>query len=254
MAGEIRTICGDALEEMAKLPDGCVDMVLCDLPYGTTACKWDSIIPLAPLWEQYQRICKGAFLLNAAQPFTSILVCSNLSEFKYDWVWDKVNRYTNFLHCKKMPLRRHESVLLFGNPFVYNEQVILKRRMGGGPKNTNGDVYNSSAKRAGYTESLELVPHHPHSILSFPAIGNRDPKGLHPTQKPIDLYSYLIRTYTNPGMTVLDCCSGSGTTGVSCVETDRNAILIERDPTYYQIGVDRIAAAQKAKHDQPSLF
>jgi site-specific DNA-methyltransferase (adenine-specific) len=227
---------------MKEIPDGSVDMVLCDLPYGTTQNKWDAVIPFAPLWEQWERVCKGAIVLTAAQPFTSALVMSNPKAFKYAWVWDK-SQITGFLNAKKQPLRRHEDVLVF-----YRQQPTYN------PQFTEGAAYkisrkhgtaNYGAQRANATESDGR--RYPTSILGIPQIRAA---GGHPTQKPTALLEYLIRTYTDEGQTVLDNTMGSGSTGVAAVNTGRNFIGIERDQNYYTIAAGRIAEAQ----GEPTFF
>lgn len=227
---------GDCLERMKQIPDGSVDMVLCDLPYGTTQNKWDSVIPFAELWREYGRICKGAIVLTASQPFTSALVMSNAGMFKYQWIWDK-SQVTGFLNAKKQPLRRHEDVVVFyANQPTYNPQF------------TEGAAYKINRKHAtpNYGAQTENSTEsdgrrYPTSILGIPQ--SRE-KGGHPTQKPVALMEYLIRTYTNEGDTVLDNCMGSGTTGVACANTGRRFIGIEMDDNYYDIAKRRILAAQ----------
>jgi site-specific DNA-methyltransferase (adenine-specific) len=216
--------------------------VLADLPYGTTACKWDSIIPLDTLWREYKRILKprGAVVLTAAQPFTSALVMSNPKWFRCEWIWNK--RFAaNMAQCNKRPMKVHESVLVFApNAERYNPQMIQRTEpitMGG--RNIIGEAAaipdKVLSKRLYWTK-------YPESIIS---ISNRsERRGLHPTQKPVALMAYLIRTYSNPGDLVLDNTAGSGTTGVAAIETGRRAILIEQDADYYRIMCERIAAAQ----------
>ncbi len=226
---------GDCLEVMKSIPDKSIDMILCDLPYGTTACKWDTIIPFEPLWEQYKRIIKdnGAIVLTASQPFTSALVMSNIKMFKYCWVWDKKNISNPFL-AKYQPLKQHEDICVFGgkNYFPVMEQREKARtyqdKYGGGEsfnkKGTGEKVYTLEAK-------------YPKSILEFT---NAEQKGKqHPTQKPVALFEYLIKTYTNEGDLVLDNTAGSGTTGVACKNTNRNFILIEQDENYCKIASER---------------
>jgi site-specific DNA-methyltransferase (adenine-specific) len=225
---------GDCLDIMQFLPSGSVDMVLCDLPYGTTQNKWDAVIPFGPLWSEYRRLCGGAVVLTASQPFTSALVCSANEAFKYAWVWEKSNA-TGHLNAKKMPMKLHEDVLVFGlGAYPYNPQGLVPHgkitRRG-----SNGSNFGKSG-----VENLQEFTNYPRSILRVPA----EPKAVHPTQKPVALMEYLIRTYTNPGDTVLDNCMGSGTTGVACLNTGRDFIGIERDPGYFKIAQDRINAAK----------
>lgn len=225
----------DCLDAMAMIPDGSVDLVLCDLPYGTTNNKWDSVIPFEPLWREYKRLCRGAVVLTAAQPFTSALVMSNVEWFKQALVWKK-NIASNFLNASRQHLMRHEDVLVFSA-----KQPTFNRQMGSGEPYTQkrngrddtGDNYGRIAKR---TDTVNDGARNPISILEF----NRE-TGLHPTQKPVALMEYLIRTYSNGGETVLDNCMGSGTTGVACKNTGRNFIGIERDPEYFRIASERIA-------------
>ena len=225
----------DCLQAMCAIPDGSVDLILCDLPYGTTQNKWDSVIPFEPLWREYWRVLKpnGAVVLTAAQPFTSALVMSQPMAFKYTWVW--IKPHTGQLNAKKQPLRNVEDVLVFCRTSPpYNPQM------------TDGTPY--AVHRKGYKGSGSYGQQADHSTVSD---GKRYPKqtlefsergGLHPTQKPVALMEYLIRTYTIEGETVLDNCMGSGTTGVACKNTGRNFIGIERDPEYFRIASERINA------------
>ena len=223
---------GDTLEKMQLIPDGSVDMVLCDLPYGTTACKWDTIIPFEPLWAAYRRICKknAAIVLTASQPFTSVLGASNLDMLKYAWVWEK-SAATGHLNAKRMPMKIHEDVLVFSdgthNYFPQGLQPHGKVVRRG----NNGSNFGVSG-----TENFQEWTNYPRSILKFPAEG----KSVHPTQKPVALMEYLIKTYTNEGETVLDNTMGSGTTGVACQNTNRNFIGIERDEGYFNIARKRM--------------
>jgi len=231
---------GDCLDVMQGIPDGSVDMVMCDPPYGTTACKWDSVIPFAPMWAQLKRIVKpnGAIVLMASQPFTSALVMSNVAMFKYCWVWDKKAAGNHGL-AKYQPMKVHEDVVVFSQ----NTHLYL-------PIMTKG----KSRKKGGYglgnsiaTGMKEISPrlcndYYPKSILEITNAG-RSGK-VHPTQKPVALMEYLIRTYTNPGETVLDFTMGSGTTGVAAANTGRRFIGIERDPDYFAIAQARIRTAQ----------
>ena len=225
---------GECLAEMAKLPDGCADLILCDLPYGTTQNKWDAVIPFEPLWKQYKRICKGAIVLTAAQPFTSMLVTSSLLQFKQGLVWEK-NIASNFMNANRQHLMRHEDIVLFCfGKHIYNPQLsvgkpYVQKRSG---KDDTGNNYGTIKER---TDTVNDGTRKPISILRF----ERD-VGFHPTQKPVALMEYLIKTYTNEGMTVLDNCMGSGTTGVACVNTNRNFIGIEQDENYFNIAKNRI--------------
>lgn len=221
---------------MPSIPDASVDMVLCDLPYGTTACKWDVVIPFAPLWEQYKRVVKrnGAIVLFGSQPFTSLLITSNLRDYRYSWVWDK-RLVGNPFVAKYQPLKVHEDICVFAadtptyNPIMRTGKM---RRKGGGYSKLWA-VEHSTARNDQY---------YPTSIIEV----SNAVRGEHPTQKPVALCEYLIRTYTNEGDTVLDNTMGSGTTGVACVNTGCNFIGIERDEGYYGIAWERIEAAQSA--------
>lgn len=231
---------GDCLELMKDIPDNSVDLILCDLPYGTTACKWDSVIPFGPLWGQYSRICKGAIVLTAAQPFTSALVMSNTNGFRYSWVWDKANS-TGFLNAKKQPLRQTEDILVFGKSVTYNPIMEVR----GKPRKKGGYIKGTGTENYGDFESVESFnnEYYPTNLLR---ISNAARKGkMHPTQKPVALMEYLIRTYSNEGDIVLDNCMGSGTTGVACVNTGRNFIGIEKDREYFKIARRRIREAQR---------
>lgn len=228
----------DCLEGMKRIPDKSVDMILCDLPYGTTACKWDTIIPFEPLWEQYNRIIKdnGAIVLTASQPFTSVLINSNINDYRYNWVWNKKISGNPFL-AKYQPLKIHEDVCVFSKKtHVYkpiktdlNKTRKYKDKYGGG---------ESFGKKGTGDKMHETKGKYPVSILEF---SNARRKGnTHPTQKPVPLFEYLIKTYTNEGDTVLDNCMGSGTTAVAALNTGRNFIGFELDETYYNLSNKRI--------------
>jgi site-specific DNA-methyltransferase (adenine-specific) len=229
---------GDCLEVMPCIESKSIDMILCDLPYGTTACKWDTIIPFEPLWVQYKRLIKdnGAIVLTASQPFTSALVMSNPGWFKYCWVWDKVNRPTGHLNAKKQPLRQTEDIVIFApGSGTYNPQMTK-----GTPYSATGsrksDCYGSQKTTLTVCDGRR----HPRNLLSISADERGTVGRIHPTQKPVALFEYLIRTYTNEGDTVLDNCAGSGTTGIACLNTKRQFILIERDENYCDIIKTRI--------------
>jgi site-specific DNA-methyltransferase (adenine-specific) len=234
----------DCLEAMKRIPSGSVDMVMADLPYGTTQNKWDSVIPLVPLWAQYMRICKGAIVLTASQPFTSILVSSNLSMFKHEWIWVK-DKGSNFANTVREPMKEHESVLVFAkSKWTYNKQ--MQERTGGGLKaigkpNGRGGFCSTTNYGSGNTERMSAILPELRVPTSWQKFTGE--RGAHPTQKPVALMEYLIRTYTNDGMTVLDNTMGSGTTGVACVHTNRNFIGIEREQSYFQIAEKRIGEA-----------
>jgi site-specific DNA-methyltransferase (adenine-specific) len=223
---------GDCLEIMPNLPDKSIDMILCDLPYGTTACKWDTIIPFEPLWKQYKRLIKdnGAIVLTASQPFTSALVMSNPGWFKHRWIWDKVKPSTG-LNAKKSPLRVAEEVCVFspGVP-AYFPQMLAKKHRAEKKCDSNGEAFGGA----------RVIRFHDNKGEGYPkdiiTISNADQNGrVHPTQKPVSLFEYLIRTYTNEGDTVLDNCAGSGTTGIAAMNTNRKFILIEKDAEYFSL-------------------
>ena len=232
----------DCLEGMKRIPDKSVDMILCDLPYGTTACKWDTIIPFKPLWEQYERIIKddGAIVLTASQPFTSALIMSNPKIFKYSWVWDKV-KATGHLNAKKQPLRRFEDVCIFyKKQCTYNPQMIEREKPRIDNYSVEKEYIGDGNQVYGTFKRMSNVYTHyyPTNIQEF---SNADQtKAYHPTQKPVALFEYMIRTYTNAGETVLDNCMGSGTTAIACLNTNRNFIGFEMDKGYFDIANERI--------------
>ena len=225
---------GDCLELMKEIPDKSIDMILCDLPYGTTKNKWDSVIPLNKLWNKYERIIKdnGAIVLFSQMPFSAELVHSNLKLFKYEWIWQKDNG-TGFLNAKKMPLKIHENILVFYKKLpLYNPQMrtgFKPYKCKQGRHSTNYGAY----EQGHITESNG--ERYPIDIIKF-----KKDSGLHPTQKPVELLEYLIKTYTNENETVLDNCMGSGSTGVACVNTNRNFIGYELDEHYFQIAKERL--------------
>jgi site-specific DNA-methyltransferase (adenine-specific) len=245
----VRLIHGDCLEEMAKIPSGSVDMVLTDPPYGTTACKWDSIIPLEPMWEQLKRIIKpnGAIVMTASQPFTTKLISSNYAIFKYCWVWEKSNP-SGFAQAKNMPLKNVEDVVCFSfgstghisqcaNRMQYNPQgLIHSPRVVKNRKRNNKGLESAFGDRPSHKpEYTQEWTNYPRQTLQF-----LNETGLHPTQKPVTLMEYLIKTYTNEGETVLDFTMGSGTTGVACKNLGRDFIGIEKDDKYFGIASERI--------------
>ena len=232
---------GDCLENMSNIPDKSVDMVLCDLPYGITKCKWDSVIPFERLWTNWKRVCKqnAAIVLTASQPFTTDLIVSNRKWFKYNWVWNKVGRTTGFLNANKAPLRTTEDICVFyQNQCTYNPQKTHGKPYTAHTGTGIIQVYNK--KDVIRITKNEDGLRYPKNLISFNV--NREKHG-HPTQKPVELISYLIRTYTNEGETVLDNCMGSGTTGVSCVYEKRNFIGIELEEKYFEIAKKRIEDA-----------
>jgi site-specific DNA-methyltransferase (adenine-specific) len=245
---------GDCLERMKEIPDGSVDLVLCDPPYGTTACKWDAVIPFEPMWAQVKRVLKknGAAVFTASQPFTSALVMSNPRDFKHEWIWEK-NRGSNFGSVKFQPMKEHESVIVFcvGSPTYY---PIMESRKGGGSSRVsyafNGSNTGKRDAFGGFINSrknhMEREMRYPSSIQKF-----NTEVGFHPTQKPVALMEYLIKTYTNEGEVVLDFTMGSGTTGVAAMNTGRRFIGIERDESYFNIAKDRI---MKSKNNLTNFF
>lgn len=246
---QIKLILGDCLEEMQQIPDNSIDMILCDLPYGTTACKWDAVIPFNLLWQQYNRIIKMgcAIVLTSTQPFTSALVMSNPEWFKYSWFWKK-SKASNFLHAPNMPLKIIEEILIFSNGSVGHACQLGDRRCAYNPqgirqgttfvkqnKNTS-DLKIHRDSRAEYSTGYTCKSEgYPTTLLEF-----KSETGIHPTQKPVSLFEYLINTYSNIGDTVLDNCMGSGTTGIACLNTKRNFIGIEKDEKYFSLCESRI--------------
>ena len=229
---------GDCLDRMAEIPAGSVDMVLADLPYGVTACAWDSVIPLDPLWEHYRRVVKpnGAIVLTASQPFTSALVLSNPKWFKYEWVWAK-QKPTGFLDARRKPLRAHESVLVFcRNAAPYFPQGLVPVNVKNGRKNKAANGVYGAVASGNY---IQREGKFPRSVIEF----RTDTSNPHPAAKPVALLEYMIQTYTNEGETVLDNAMGSGSTGVACVNTGRLFVGIEREPHYFDLGRSRIDAA-----------
>lgn len=241
---------GDCLEIMPLIPDKSVDMILCDLPYGTTACKWDTVIPFEPLWKHYERIIKnnGAIVLTSAQPFTSSLIMSNPKLFKYEWIWQK-HKGTGHLNAKKQPLSNHENILVFGKSnIIYNPQMTdgepYKLR-GSHNVSPDGIAYNGSKPlTVGYSDNYDSSKRYPLTIQKFDNHNQKNDR-FHPTQKPVELMEYLIKTYTNEGETVLDNCMGSGTTGVACINLKRKIIGIEKDSNYFEIAKKRIYESER---------
>lgn len=241
----VRLLQGDCLELMKDIPDGSVDMVLADLPFGTTQNSWDSVIPLSPLWGQYHRICKpnAAVLIFGQPPFSATLMMSNMKELRYEWIYEKTNA-TGFLNAKKMPLKAHESVFAFyQNTPTYNPQFAVGKQYNrrSGPKTSK--CYGKFKAEYGREYGDRRYPR---SVLKFGNSGIGKDRGLHPTQKPVALLEYLIRTYTNEGETVLDNCMGSGSTGVAAVNTGRSFIGMELDPDYFETAQQRIAETEEA--------
>ena len=230
---------GDCLKLMKDIPDASVDMILCDLPYGTTANKWDTIIPFEPLWEQYERVIKdnGAIVLTANQPFTTELIASNRKSYKYVWYWEKT-KPSNHLNAKKQPLRTIEDIVVFYKKQpTYNPRMTKREKTIIGKDTGTQKTYGKT--KGGY--SKEYTHKYPVNLLRFP----RD-KQVHPTQKPVALLEYLIKTYTNESETVLDNVMGSGSTGVACLNTNRSFIGIELDKNTFKIAKNRILSYEES--------
>lgn len=235
----------DCLEGMKRIPDGSVDMILCDLPYGTTASKWDSIIPLEPLWEQYERVIKpdGAIILTASGQFTHKLIQSNLRLYKYKWIWVK-SKKGNFVNAKNRPMTSFEEVIAFSKGNTANGSKVKMKYNPQGlkpihkvKKNGESKFGTMSGKRPSHkNETIQRWTNYPCDVLIIDSEG----KLIHPTQKPVALFEYLIKTYTNEGETVLDNCMGSGTTAIACLNSGRNYIGFELDEDYYNLAQDRI--------------
>lgn len=235
------------MEGMKDIPDESIDMILCDLPYGITANKWDSRINLKDMWAQYWRLLKqnGVVALTASQPFTSILVQSQVHLFRHEWIWIK-NRGSNFANTTREPMKEHESILIFSRgKWTYNKQ--MQERTGGGKSRVRYNIkYESQSSNY---RNFDGRPENKRPNLRVPSSWQKFncEVGLHPTQKPTPLFEYLIRTYTNPGETVLDNCIGSGTTAIACINTGRNFIGYELDKKYYSIAIQRIEEHRKNK-------
>ncbi len=245
----MKLILGDCLEEMPKLQDNSIDLILTDPPYGTTACKWDSIIPLDLMWKELKRVIKDnkAIVLFGAEPFSSILRTSNLNNFKYDWIWEKDNG-TNFASVKYQPFRVYENISVFGKfPITYtpkqikcfNPQMIIGKpykTISGKQKQDGAVIRDGSKEKMSNFETINNGTRYPRNVIKF----NRDKNKVHPTQKPVPLLEYLIKTYTNENDTVLDFTMGSGSTGVACKNLNRNFIGIEKDKKYFELAEKRI--------------
>ena len=234
---------GDCLERMKEIPDGSVDMILADPPYGTTACKWDSVIPLDLMWDQLKRVVKpnGAIVLTAQSPFDKILGCSNISQLKYEWIWEKTAA-TGHLNAKKAPMKCHENILVFyGKLPTY----VPQKTFGHAPTNSftkrngDGECYGKTVEVSGGGSTER----YPRSVQVFKS--DKQKEALHPTQKPVALMEYLIKTYTLEGETVLDFTAGSFTTGVACKNLNRKFIGIEKDEKYFNIGKSRILTTEE---------
>ena len=233
-----QVVCGDCLELMPLIADKSVDMILCDLPYGTTACKWDTIIPFDTLWEQYKRIIKdnGAIVLTASQPFTSALVMSNVKMFKYEWIWNK-SHPSGFALAKKIPMKYHENVVVFyKNPPTYNYQ-LTEGKENHWKERKETKMHGTEKIIAKVTNSSGNMKY-PSSVQKINSVDRT--KILHPTQKPVALFEYLIKTYTNEGDLVLDNCAGSFTTAVACNNLKRDWVCIEKEADYCKVGEERL--------------
>ena len=244
---------GNCLELMKDIPDGSIDMILCDLPYGTTACKWDTVIPFEPLWEQYKRVIKGsgAIVLTASQPFTSALVMSNAEWFKYEIIWEKTMP-SGVMHAKNMPLKVHEAVLVFSRGSIAHSG-LSSARMKYFPEMQQGPPYQKLRKKHACKDGCAVFGNRPSHVdylhandgTRYPRdvvrISNSNHNSIHPTQKPVALFEYLIKTYTLEGETVLDNCAGSGTTAIACINTNREYICMELDEAYFNKAKQRIA-------------
>jgi site-specific DNA-methyltransferase (adenine-specific) len=229
----------DCIEGMKEVETGSVDMILCDLPYGVSSCKWDAIIPFDSLWEQYERVIKdnGAIVLTATQPFTTSLISSNLKLFRYEWIWQKTLA-TNFMFVKKQPAKKHENICVF-----YRKQPAYTPQMEEGEpyvSKRSGRTLRKESYRDVYTDRADIYnkgTRYPSTIQKF---SNGNNKNIHPTQKPVPLFEYLIKTYTVEGETVLDNCMGSGTTAIACLNTNRNYIGFELDKGYHDLSITRL--------------
>ena len=230
---------------MKSIPDKSIDAIICDLPYGTTACKWDSVIPFEPLWAQYKRIIKdnGAIVLFASQPFTSTLVMSNTKWFKYEFIWEK-SMPSGMATSAFMPMKYHENIVVFYNKKPTYNKIMAERSEAGKvrAKTSICGAYKSNHVNLNQqtTKQYDVEKVNPKSILKFSSVPNAKGYKLHPTQKPVALMEYLVKTYTNQGDTVLDNCMGSGTTGVACKNLGRKFIGIEQDANYFEIAKNRI--------------
>ena len=238
----MKLMLGDCLERMKEIPDGSVDLILADPPFGTTNCRWDSVIPLEPMWEQLKRVIKpdGAILLFAQTPFDKVLGYSNINMLKYEWIYEKTSA-TGHLNSKKAPMKAHENILVFYDKQpTYNPQMLLGQKPTNSftKRNGDGECYGKTIEVSGGGSTSRF----PRSIQTFKSDKQRIK--LHPTQKPVALMEYLIKTYSNEGETILDFTMGSGTTGVACVNTNRNFIGIEMDEGYFNIATKRINEAK----------
>ena len=239
---------GDCLEEMKKLPNDSIDLILADLPYGSTKCKWDIVLPFEELWNEYKRLIKdtGAIVLFGKEPFSSMLRVSNLDMYKYDWIWVKDTK-SNFMQANHQPLNNVELISVFGKGYVreikdkvmmtYNPQFSDGKEYKLPKESKTTDLFGENHKNGVYKHyERDTCKRYPYNIIQF----NMDKPKVHPTQKPIDLLEYLIKTYTNEGARVLDNCMGSGSTGVACKNLARDFVGIEKEKKYFDIAEERI--------------
>lgn len=256
-----KTYLGDCLELMPQMENEMFDMILCDLPYGTTACKWDTIIPFEPLWKEYERLIKpnGVIVLTASQPFASLLICSKINLFKYDIIWNK-KRPTGQLNVKRQPLRQHEHILIFYKSQPTYNAIMHENRL---KRDFVGKSEKSKKQSDNYGEQYDYNSNIEADALSYPrsiieqttVIGNSVAKLPHPTQKPVALFEWLIKTYTNEGELILDNCAGSGTTAEACYNTGRNYIQIEKEQKYFDLILGREKSFNKKDYQaQTSLW
>lgn len=239
----IKLFKNDCLKEMEHIEDKSIDMILCDLPYGTTNCSWDIIIPFDKLWEHYNRIIKDhhAIVLFGSEPFSSNLRVSNIKNYKYDWIWDK-KKPSNFPLAKIQPMKYHENISVFNSKIYYPIMVKVPGRHAKKGKNETPEIFNGGLSDKKYLEKV-YTDKYPSTILEF---SNADQTNrFHPTQKPVELLEYLIKTYTKDNETILDNCMGSGSTGIACLNTNRNFIGIENDEKYFDIACNRIYKHEK---------
>ena len=257
----IKLINGDCLEKMKEIADKSVDMILCDLPYGTTSCPWDVVIPFESMWVQYKRIIKdrGAIALFGVQPFTSLLVTSNIEQFKYSWKWNKI-KPSMFLNAKNAPMKKIEDICIFSTGTIANKSSNRMPYYPQGlkpcgeirpPKNDSIPKRSTIGVRPSRANSyLQEFTNYPCDLIEFAFEQNP----IHPTQKPVSLLEFLIKTYTLDGETVLDNCMGSGSTGVACINTNRNFIGIEKDENYFEVAEKRIKDIYKKQNSYNNLF
>lgn len=232
---------GDCLEILRDVPSNSVDLILADLPYGTTQCSWDSVIPLDLLWSEFNRVSKEttAVVLTSCQPFTTALITSNMRDYRYSWVWNKVNKFSGHLNAKKQPLRIVEDVCVFyKRPPTYNPQMTEGKPY---KAKSSGKKSDNFGKQQDGIETINTGLYYPKNLLSIAGDERGSQGRIHPTQKPVALMEYFIKTYTNPGDIVLDPTMGSGTTGLACKNLDRSFIGIEKDLNYFNIAEKRLA-------------